>query len=118
MKIKILFSFLFIFCFTSCKDEPYSPKGLTKVSREEITDWIVNKNFPAETDPVYKNEEGEILPTDSIRKIPNLVSDYAMDFYVNKENEIKEIIVRKATADDKEFKEQLQNAVNNELNQE
>lgn len=110
MKIKLFLLLVLLICM-ACGDKPYTPEGLTKVSNEEITDWIINKNFPSQTDPVYKNERGEILPTDSIRKIPNLVSDYAMDFYVNSENQIEEIIVRKATAEDKEFKEQLQNAV-------
>lgn len=117
MQFRILFLLITLCVSISCNDKPYSPDGLTKVSNEGITDWMMNNNFPAETDPVYKNQEGAIIPTDSIRKVPDLVTDYAMDFYVNKENQIKEIIVRKATAEDIRFKEQLQMAVKEKFQQ-
>ncbi|WP_339880898.1 DUF6624 domain-containing protein [uncultured Algoriphagus sp.] len=59
---------------------------------------------------IFKNEKGELLSLDSIRKIQNL-DEWTTDSYVDKNGDIKELILRKATTEDKKLQERIQKAL-------
>ena len=104
---KIIF-LLTIILFFSCKDEPYKPQGLHMISKEEMVGMIREGRFPVGDNTIIKNEKGEIIPRDSIMKIPNLTEDWTLDMYINDDFELKEMILRRATEEDKKFKQRLQ----------
>lgn len=104
---KIIFLFT-VLIFFSCKDEAYKPQGLHMISQEEMIVMVREGRFPVGDNTVIKNERGEVIPRDSIMKIPNLTEDWALDMYINDNFELVEMILRPATEEDKMFKERLQ----------
>lgn len=105
MNHKLLF--LFTLLFFSCKQvEKYSPNNLKKLSNQELLKRAENKTLFQIKDAVFKNEKGEIISLDSIRKISNH-QEFTTDRYVNNEGVIKEIILRKASEEDKNLQKEL-----------
>lgn len=107
----ILFSLTIIFLISCNNDKKYIPKGLTKLTENELIERVKNKETLDFTKIIYKNEFGKIITLDSIKKMPNN-NEYTADRYVNKEGKIVEMIVRKASEKDKEFQEKLMQAYN------
>ncbi|MEX0996327.1 MAG: DUF6624 domain-containing protein [Flavobacteriaceae bacterium] len=110
MKYKIYIYSLLIVFLNSCKDNAYNPEGLTKLSDTELIDRAKQKKFPDLEALVVKNEKGEIISLDSVRNIQN-PDEWTTDSYVDKNGQVKELILRKATAHDKELIERIQKAV-------
>ncbi|TXE14925.1 hypothetical protein ES692_17560 [Psychroserpens burtonensis] len=108
MKYKILIFSLFI-ALSACQEKNYKPNGLTKLSHSEIIERVKKKDFPNIDSIVYKNENGQIITLDSIKKIPN-IQEWTADSYADKNGVIREIILRKATEKDKLLQKEIQKA--------
>lgn len=97
-----IFSLLIVFLF-SCKDTTYKPEELTKLSHSEFIEKVRKGELPDESTLVFKNENGEVLSLDSIKNMQNS-DEWFADSYVDKEGEIKELVIRKATEEDIELR--------------
>lgn len=104
MKPNFFFFLSFLALLSSCKNERETDRELTKLSQEEVYDMIVNRQNLNAEHAVYKNEEGNIISFDSVKKLPGKLTS---DYYVNERNEIVEIVMRKATSSDKTFEKEL-----------
>ncbi|TJY38153.1 DUF6624 domain-containing protein [Pontimicrobium aquaticum] len=112
MKLKTYtFSLLIIFLISCNNENKYIPNGLTKLTEKELIDRARNKEILDIQNITYKNENGEILTLDSIKKIPNQ-ENWAYDRYVDKNGIVREMILRKATQKDGELLIKLQQAYN------
>ncbi len=109
---KLLFVFS-ILLLISCKQEAYQPKGLHYVTQEEMIEMMRDQRFPMGDNTVIKNERGEVIPRDSVMRIPSLSEDWTLDMYINDDFELIEMVLRPATEEDKKFKERLQKEVKN-----
>lgn len=108
MNYKILIFSLLIF-LSACQEKVYKPNGLTKLTNSEIIEKAKQKDFPNIETVVYKNEKGEIIPTDSLQKILN--EEWTADWYADDNGIVKEFILRKATEHDKHLQRKIQEAV-------
>jgi hypothetical protein len=96
----------------SCKNNTvYKPKDLRKLTEAELIERAENKILFKIENPIYKNEKGEIVPTDSIRIIRNR-DNLTIDRYVDTDGEIKELVLRKRTEADKALENKLMVLVN------
>lgn len=106
----IIFSSLLLICILcACQNKTYTPEGLTKLTDTELIERAKQKRFPDIQTVVYKNEQGETLSLDSLQKIQN-PEELATDSYVDENGDVKELIIRKATPEDKELQKRLQEA--------
>ena len=110
MKHQIFVVILFLTILISCTSKTYEPEGLTKLSDTELIERAKQKKFPDIQTLIFKNEKGELLSLDSIQRIQNL-DEWTTDRYVDKNGDIKELILRKATAEDKKLQERIQKAL-------
>ncbi len=97
------------FCFIQCESQTYQPKNLRKLSPEEIIERI-EKGIAPNPKLVIKNEQGVIISPDSIQRMPDLQL-YTTDIYVNQDGLDVEAILRKATEEDLEWREKMENAM-------
>jgi hypothetical protein len=97
----------------SCNKEAYKPEGLHLITQDEMIEMMRDQRFPIGDNTVIKNERGELIPRDSIMKIPNLSEDWTLDMYINDDFELVEMVLRPATREDNEFKERLQEEARN-----
>lgn len=110
-KIYILI-FLLTFLY-SCQEKNYEPEGLTKMTESELLEGARQKRLPKAENALFKNEQGEEITIDSMKKIPD-IENWTLDFYSNNSGEVKEAILRKATVKDKELREKIKDAFANE----
>ena len=97
---------------TSCKSSStYNHTALFKVYETEQIKRIINEEIIDFESIIYKNESGELLNLDSIRKIPNF-ADYTSDKYADSKGIIREMVVRIASEEDKESNLRIQQAYN------
>lgn len=94
----------------SCDDKAFKPEGLTKLSDSELIERAKQKRFPDFETVVFRNEKGEIIKTDSAKNIPN-IDEWAMDYYVDENGNYKDVIIRKATSQDKQFRKKFNRAL-------
>ena len=68
MKTSYLFFFICCLSFTACQQNPttYVPKGLTKLSNEEMIERAKNGNLGKAEEVILKNEKGEIISRESL----------------------------------------------------
>ena len=94
---------------TSCdRNSHYEPKDLRKLSEKELIDAAEQNKDYKHHNTVYKNQFGEILSLDSLRKMKYPCLDhYILDKYVDEEDQILEIIIRPATQEDLELKAKI-----------
>lgn len=109
MKYQIYIYCLLTVFLSSCNNTAYEPEGLTKLSDAELIERAKQKKFPDIETLVFKNEKGEILDLDSIQKIQN-PDEWTTDSYVDENGNLKELILRRATAEDKKLQERIQKA--------
>lgn len=89
----------------SCK-ENHIPDGLRKLTESdqiEIAKKRITYNYD---DVVFKNERGESIAIDSVNKILQN-ENYTADAYFNDKNEPEMVIIRPATAKDKDFRKRI-----------
>ena len=97
---------------TSCKStRNYTPTTLFKLSETEQIKRIIDKENIDFENIIFRNEGGKILTLDSIRKIPNF-ADYTSDKYADSNGNIREMVVRKASEEDKKSNLRIQQAYN------
>jgi len=78
----------------------YKPDNLRQVSKKEIITHAENKQTYSDDNVIYKNKIGIEISFDSITKISSL-HVWITDKYVDTNNNLKVIVIRKATEDDK-----------------
>jgi len=97
----------FLLVFTSCKNNTkYTPFNLRKLSETELIERAKNKTLFNVEIPIYKNEKGEIISSDSINKLRSR-DNLIIDRYVNADGEIKELVLRRATDAEKVLESKL-----------
>ncbi|MEB2777341.1 DUF6624 domain-containing protein [Algoriphagus sp. D3-2-R+10] len=100
MKKSGLILILSLFSLISCyKSSVYIPEGLRKLTDEEILEGF-RSNFIAEN-TVFKDSLGNVLSRTELQKIDP--DDLFGDYYVSSNNELIEVVIRKATKQDKEL---------------
>lgn len=109
MKYQIYIYCLLTVFLSSCNNTAYETEGLTKLSDAELIERAKQKKFPDIETLIFKNEKGEILDIDSIQKIQN-PDEWTTDSYVDENGNLKELILRRATAEDKKLQERIQKA--------
>jgi len=113
MKKSPLFLFIVFLLLASCQQKPttYTPKGLTKLSNEEMIERAKNGNLGKAEDVILKDEKGAIITRASLAKMTDLENYWTIP-YANAEGKVVEAIFRKATPEDKK----LRAAINEVLN--
>lgn len=101
------FSLLIIFIISCSNEKKYVPKDLIKLTEDELIKRAQNKSVIDLENVVFKNEKGEIITLDSVKKIPNN-GELTSDRYANSKGVIKELVIRKSTERDKQFQKKLQ----------
>jgi len=116
MKTSYLFFFIVFLSLAACQQKPttYVPKGLIKLSNEEMIERAKNGNLGKAEEVILKNEKGEIISRESLAKMANL-EDYWTIPYANAEGKVVEAIFRKATPEDKKLRDAVNNVLNNNL---
>jgi hypothetical protein len=93
-----LIPFLLLVLYT-CGNSRSAGK-LTKLPEDELVRRIQNNQLPPPETVTLKNEAGEIISLETLRSLERQ-GGYFEDFYVNKDGEIVEIVIRKATDADR-----------------
>jgi len=107
-----IYYIIFTILVLSCKDSTiYKPKNLRKLTENELIERAKKKTLYKIENPIYKNEKGEIIPSDSINIIRSR-DTLTIDRYVNTDGDIKELILRKRTEADKALENKLMVLVN------
>ena len=108
MRIKYTILILLIALLVSCENQDYNPDHLRKLSIDELIDATVHDKRFSQEHAIYKNQIGEVISLDSLRKIKYpCFNNLVLDKYVNKNNEVIEIIIRPATQHDLEIKAKI-----------
>jgi Family of unknown function (DUF6624) len=106
MKLKHLILGLLTTIIFSCNNSgKYEPDGLRQVTQKELLENAEKRQSYNYDNVVYKNEKGIVISLDSVKKLN--VEEWTADSYVNENNELKELILRKATDKDKEFQKKI-----------
>ena len=112
MKGEFSFWMMLVLFLLSCSQQnEYLPEGLVKVSNEEMLDRAMNFNFPDLKRITFKNQAGQEIIMDSLKRIKD-PAVFAQDYYKNDKGEIVEIIIRKASEEDKLFHRKLLTVIN------
>jgi hypothetical protein len=105
MRKSVFILIVSLFCLISCyKSSIYKPQGLRKLSDEEILEGYRSRNFIAEK-TVFKDSLGNAISRDELLKINP--DDFFGDYYVSSNNELIEVVIRKATGQDKALIEKM-----------
>lgn len=109
--IKTILKVVFVaMLFVACKNSGvYAPKNLTKLTKDQIMEMAKTKSFPQPASIVYKDPKGGVLSLDSLGKIQD-PNDYFQNYYKNAEGVITEVVISKATPEQKAFNLKLQDA--------
>jgi len=110
MLYKLYLSSLITLFSLACTAQNYQPKGLTKLSDQQVIERAEQKIHINPKTTIFRNENGEIIAIDSILKMPDR-EDYAFDSYVDDSGKVVEVVLRKATLKDKEFEQKLKRAM-------
>lgn len=113
MKTSYLLLFTFLLSMAACqqKSTTYVPKGLTKLSDEEMIERAKSGNMGKAEEVVLKNEKGEVISREAIGTMPDL-DDYWTVPYANAEGKVVEAIFRKATPEDKKLRAAISEVMN------
>lgn len=91
-----LIPFLLLVLYACGCGNSQSAGKLTKLPEDELVRRIQNNQLPPPETVTLKNEVGEIISLETLRSLERQ-GGYFEDFYVNKDGEIVEIVIRKAT---------------------
>lgn len=91
---------------SGCRDRP-----LRKMDEQTLIDRIASNQLPDPGEITIKNPDGHIISVEALRKL-EMTGEYFEDFYVNQENQIVEIVVRKKTEADEAFLKQVNARIN------
>jgi hypothetical protein len=108
MRQTVIILIIFLFSLPSCnKSSNYKPEGLTKLSDAELIERARNRTLITEK-TIFMDTLGNIIPREDLKRIDQ--EEFFGDQYVNADNEIIEIVVRKATNHDKELIRRIKEA--------
>lgn len=93
----------------------YQPVGLRKISEEEMLQKIRNKEFNLPIGIIFKDQEGNIITPERLKAYNE--EEYFGDQYVDKNNVLREVVIRKATRQDKEIMARIKAASQQALEQ-
>lgn len=103
--MKKLFTILFvIFSLTACKSRNYQPEGLRKLSEAEVIAHAKTR-IPFPETVIFKDSTGNIIPKEDVYKLDH--DEFYGIHYVNADNEIVEIVIKKDAAYVKAFNQKL-----------
>ena len=106
----IIYLTFFLVVFSCRNNQLYEPKGLIKLTSQELIQRGQNRNYPDVNKIVYRNQQGAIITRDSLEKL-DMFEELAFDDYINKEGIVTETVIRKATEADKIIKKKIKNAM-------
>lgn len=95
---------------SACKENIYKPDGLTRLTHDELIDRARNHNFPSLDKVIFKTPTGDPVPLDSLQ-IKYSGEEWAMDYYINDNGEIVELVLRKAEQKDQDLRLKIQEAI-------
>lgn len=101
-----LIFYAFILSFICCK--PSAENKFRKLTNAEVLSQVEAGTFKGSEDMDYYDSLGHKINIDSFY-LTHLPRDIKTDFYVNSENELKKIVVRIATEEDKAFFDTVNN---------
>ena len=108
MNKTVLIFVVTFFSFVSCNQSTnYKPEGLRKLSNSELIDHARAGNLTTEN-TIFKDSLGNIISRDDLLKMNQ--EEFFGDQFVNSNNEIVEVVIRKATNLDKALIEKIKEA--------
>jgi hypothetical protein len=108
MKKTVIILIVSLFSLVSChKSSNYKPQGLRKLSDAEILEHARGRNYVTEK-TVFRDSLGNIISRDELGKVNQ--EEFFGDQYVNSENQIVEVVIRKITSGDKALIEKMKEA--------
>ena len=106
MKQTALFIIGFFIILSACSTRGhYAPEGLRKLNEDEIIEQVLAGVSYINDQTVFKDTMGNIIPREDLRSLDK--EAYFGDPYVNSQNVVVEVVVRKSTQQDKDFKQRL-----------
>lgn len=96
--------FLILFIFGCSSSDRYEPEGLRKLSSEEILERVKAK-CPLNENVQFKDTLGNIIPMEVLSTLDQ--NEFFFDQYANQFDDVLEIVVKKASIDDKKLMQQL-----------
>lgn len=109
MKKKWIVGLSLVFLIFSCNQNTfYKPDGLRELTLDELIDIEKGIKEYKRNNTVYKNMYGQVLSKDSLNKVKyGCFNHIYFAKYINKKNEIVEIVLRPTTQKDLEAKAQI-----------
>ena len=105
--IAILFTILITGCTSETNSgEIYQPIGLRKLTPGEMIDRIVHKNMAMPSRIL--DAEGNEISVESMKSFDP--QDYFHDMYVDGKGILREVVIRKATKEDREVMKRIEEA--------
>jgi hypothetical protein len=99
MKKTVIILIVSLFSLVSCnKSSNYTPQGLRKLSDAEILERVRNGNYITKN-TVFRDSSGNIISRDELHKVNQ--EEFFGDQYINSDNAIVEVVIRKITNGDK-----------------
>jgi len=116
--MKIVYIIVLLFVLVSCSQKDnYRPEGLRKLTDNELIEAAKQDSFLNLKNAIFKNINGSIITKDSLAKLSYpCYRSLALDRYVDKNNNIIEVIIRPATRVDKELAASISLASQKALN--
>lgn len=106
---QLLIFIILISSIAACNNgDRYEPKGLTKLSDSEIVERIVAKTLTFKN-TVIKDSVGNAIPKEEAQKIDN--DKFYGEYYVNTEDEVVEVVVRKGPERARKRNKMISNAL-------
>jgi hypothetical protein len=99
MKFKLISIILSVFVFISCDPKRnYHPNDLRELTEEELIESAKGNKVFTQKNAIYKDNNGEIIPADSLRNMKyGCFNNLYFAKYVNENNDIIEVVLRPAT---------------------
>lgn len=108
MKKIVIILIVSLFSLVSCNNSSnYKPQGLKKLSDAEILERVRDGNYITEN-TVFRDSVGNIISRDELYKMNQ--EEIFGDQYVNSQNQIVEVVIRKATEGDKALIKKMKEA--------
>ena len=111
MKTFLLVAFSCCLLLPACQESKYIPEGLRKLTPEEMITKAEKGDWGNAGDVILKDEKGNIIPRDSLRKITDFDAFWT-DPYANKDGKVVEAIMRQATPADKKLRDRINKVMN------
>lgn len=107
MKQKPIILLILLLSIIACENKNhYEPEGLRKLRDTEIIDRAISGNSNLDIEKiVYKDSLGKNIPREDLSKLDQ--DKFHGDYYVNANNEVVEVVIRRATEEDKVLRKKI-----------